>query len=423
MKFRWLPLLAACVAGSATTRATPPPAQHPSVVTIGTPHPLMVQDLADDGSWMVICQAREDTDHDGKIEVGVGFHGNLVGDAMKPYLVFGSGSGMPIDELISRDDDSTWLAFARRGKLYVSDAAGHATELPGADVRGVGSTEASMTSDGSRMLYLRNGHGASHIVIREIPSGTERVIDAGGSVWHATISDGGHWAGVAVMRPGAQFPHEDTDEARGACHGRAMASIDGGLVGDAPIVKWLDVDHGVFVDAAKVSDDIRESIEHKPRYSATRSDDDDEQVGKVGCTDTGLCKNLETNKPIPVPDGALVYAFHAHVLLRVNQQLVVFDASTGTTTPLPAHGEIVDEDADIVTFHDGLYDLVTAKKLGGAGDVVLAEVRGKLLVGRSAPPCTPKPGDLPYACVDGVADPAAGGHTSTPSGPLRWVSR
>src|SRR5580704_3080342 len=113
MMFRWLTVLAACAAGSTTTGATPPaPAPHPSVGVIGTAHPVLVQELAENGSWMVICQAREDTDHDRKIEVGVGFHGNLVGDAMKPYLVFGSGSGMPIDELVARDDDSAWLAFA-----------------------------------------------------------------------------------------------------------------------------------------------------------------------------------------------------------------------------------------------------------------------------------------------------------------------
>src|SRR5580698_8203066 len=208
MKCRWLTILAACAAGSALAT--------PSAGVIGTANPLMVQDLAENGSWMVICQAREDTDHDRKIEVGVGFHGNLVGDAMKPYLVFGSGSGMPIDELVARDDDSARLAFARGGKLYVSDAAGHATELPGADVRGAGSTQASLASDGSRMLYLK---ASSHIVIRELPSGTERVIDAGGPVWRATLSDGGHWAAIAVMRQGAQFPHEDTDEASGVCHG------------------------------------------------------------------------------------------------------------------------------------------------------------------------------------------------------------
>jgi hypothetical protein len=381
---------------------------------IGTAHPVLVQELAEDGSWLVICQAREDTDHDGKIEVGVGFHGDLVGDAMKPYLVFGSGSGMPIDELVSRDADSKWLAFVRRGKLVISDAAGHATELPNAD------SEASIASDGSRIVYSR-GHNL--VVIRELPAGTERVIDAGGAIWRAMLVDGGHWAGVAVMRPGAKFPHEMTDEARGACHGRALASIDGGLVGDAPIVKWLDVDRGVFVDAANVSADIRESIGYQPRHSPTPSDDDAKPAGNVSCTDTGMCTDETTHKPIPVPEGALVYSFGARVLLRVNNQLVVFDASTRTTTPLPARGEIVDSAGDIVTFRDGLYDLITAKQLGGPGDVVLAEVRGKLLVGRSAPPCTPKPGDMPYACVDGVADPAAGGHASTASGPLRWVAR
>lgn len=52
----------------------------------------------------------------------------------------------------------------------------------------------------------------------------------------------------------------------------------------------------------------------------------------------------------------------------------------------------------------------------------MAQFPGKILIGNSGPPCTPKRGDMPYACVDGVANPAAGGAPLTPSGPLRWLA-
>lgn len=62
------------------------------------------------------------------------------------------------------------------------------------------------------------------------------------------------------------------------------------------------------------------------------------------------------------------------------------------------------------------------QKIGPATDEVMAQFPGKILIGNSGPPCTPKRGDMPYACVDGVANPAAGGAPLTPSGPLRWLA-
>ena len=76
------------------------PAQ-PVDAPIGTAHPVLVEELADNGTWLVICEARADTDHDGQIEVGVGFHGDMFGDKMLPYLVLGSGPGIAIDSYVA----------------------------------------------------------------------------------------------------------------------------------------------------------------------------------------------------------------------------------------------------------------------------------------------------------------------------------
>src|SRR5580700_3881666 len=160
----WLLVLVACGAPPATRSTTPPrsnPDPPPPATSIGTAHPVLLQELASDGRWMVICQARKDTNGNGVIEVRVGFHGNIIGDSLVPYLVFGAGEGIAIDAFGSRDDDGSRLAYIRGGKLFVSDAEGHATELPGADVRedlaGGDHRATAISRDGTRMIYLRAG--------------------------------------------------------------------------------------------------------------------------------------------------------------------------------------------------------------------------------------------------------------------------
>src|SRR5687767_9734010 len=60
--------------------ALPPPAGAHG--EIGTRHPLLLQALAADGRWCIICQARTDTNHDGEISASIGRHGDTVGDIL-----------------------------------------------------------------------------------------------------------------------------------------------------------------------------------------------------------------------------------------------------------------------------------------------------------------------------------------------------
>jgi hypothetical protein len=62
---------------------------------IGTAHPVQVRAFADDGSWFVICQARADTDRDGRLGAYVGMHRMTSGDVLRAYVVRGGGPGDP----------------------------------------------------------------------------------------------------------------------------------------------------------------------------------------------------------------------------------------------------------------------------------------------------------------------------------------
>jgi len=428
MKAAPLVVLAACGSPVRSPRVAPIAQPQPQVPrpsadgSIGTPHPVLLQEVAEDGSWLVICQARKDTDRDGTIEVGVGFHGNVWGDAMRPYVVFGSGDGVEIERLVTRDQDDKQLVYVRGGRLYLSDATGHATALRDADVRddAVPSAEArpaTMTADGTRMLYFRHGK-KDQIVIREIASGSERIVDVDHPIWRASIALDGHWARIAAMRRGASFPIAQTDEAGGACHGRALASSDAGLAGDPPIELWLDVDHGAFVAPTKVPGDVREDIGRRPHHG--RREIAAKLASAVYCAET--CTDGATGKKIALPKGRVVDSYGAFVLIEAKAGLIVFDAVVKTATPFPGKGKILAWNDELVTVEDGTYDLTTLKKVAEAGDRVFALVTDKVLVGKRAQPCTPKPGGMPYACVDGVANLAAGGHSGLPNGPLRWIA-
>src|SRR5689334_22299759 len=73
----------------------------PIPTTMGTKHPMLVQRVAPDGHWAFVCQAREDTDHDGKVEIEVAYHGETSGDRLVPYFIRSSGKETVIEDLVS----------------------------------------------------------------------------------------------------------------------------------------------------------------------------------------------------------------------------------------------------------------------------------------------------------------------------------
>jgi hypothetical protein len=141
--------------------------------TIGTAHPFLFQEVAPDGSWTVLCQAREDTDHDGKISVMLGHHGDALGDEMRPFLVVGSGRGAGFDEILASDATGRFVA-ARAGACLSLVDTRKKTEVvfANADLRDddavFGAARgAAFDRRGEHLPYLRGGPK------RRVPGGAD----------------------------------------------------------------------------------------------------------------------------------------------------------------------------------------------------------------------------------------------------------
>jgi hypothetical protein len=80
-------------------------------VLVGNPrfaaHGVVVVATAPDSTWLVYCQAREDTDGDGEVAVGVGVHGDFFGDRMRAWYSGPDGRESPIDDYVDAEARSS----------------------------------------------------------------------------------------------------------------------------------------------------------------------------------------------------------------------------------------------------------------------------------------------------------------------------
>ncbi len=225
---------------------------------VGTAHPIVVEATARDGGWIVICQARADTDGDGEIAVHTGMHGDTYGDQFRPYLVRGAGEGEPIDSLVGYTRDGRWLVAMRAGKLAVLDAhAGTWSEIAGADLRDDGvplgpHRAASIASAGDRMTYFRDDET---LVVRELSTGAENTVKvAGARLWRVEVEPLGTWARVYAIRADSDkdgkltWPSVRTSLSDRDCRGPIMSYSTGGWSGDKPDELWLDLAAGTVSD-------------------------------------------------------------------------------------------------------------------------------------------------------------------------------
>jgi hypothetical protein len=197
----------ASVSSSASTApsvaAPPPPAPATAPVVrgaIGVRAPTSVVAASPLGDWVSLCQARQDTDGDGKLRVGAIGHGDAVGDQLHQYFVERGGAGTPIDAFVGSDPLGRFVAFVRAGHLVLRDT--HAqleTDLSaqGADTRGdlesySGHRAGSFSPDGTRFAYLRRSGERTLVVIRALSSGEETLVSAGaGNLWRVEFEPEG----------------------------------------------------------------------------------------------------------------------------------------------------------------------------------------------------------------------------------------
>jgi hypothetical protein len=86
----------------------PAPAPPQAARAIGTHDPYKIVVTPPDGRWSLVCQARTDTDHDGKIAAWHGFHGDWT--PIVRELATGKETALPRRAFTARwSSDGSWV--------------------------------------------------------------------------------------------------------------------------------------------------------------------------------------------------------------------------------------------------------------------------------------------------------------------------
>ncbi len=243
-------LLPACAAQRAQTSITtaPPTGLQQAEGPIGTPHPFVFQAAASDGRWVVACQAREDTNGDGKLEVLYNLHGGTRGDALLPYLFLEPGEGERLDDFLTSDPTGRYLVVVRGGSLRLLDThTGQDTELaaPGTfpDSTAPGSAlPVSFSLDGRRLLLVSGEpEQRTHATLIHLEDGRRQEVPHGpGELGEASLFPEGDWAMFGVLTEDTDgdgkltWPQVNTSLSPRFCRGPIMSYGRYGYTGDRP---------------------------------------------------------------------------------------------------------------------------------------------------------------------------------------------
>jgi hypothetical protein len=249
-------LLAAC----ASSRSSAPGG---GAQAFGTPHPFVLQVASPDGRWLIGCQAREDTDEDGRTFIFLGMHGDIYGDELVPYLFLEPGPGKRIDDFIHWDPSGRFLVVVRDSSLRLLDTqARHERELtrlqPSPHEKDDAFSPppvAQFSRDGQRLIFLRKQEGKVVAVVRELSSGHEQLVDAGPG---ASFDPSGTWVLFQVLAEDTdedgtlRWPVEETNLAPSLCRGPVMSYTQAGWTGDRPVFRMRRVEGGPLYEGGDV---------------------------------------------------------------------------------------------------------------------------------------------------------------------------
>lgn len=169
--------------------------------------PLLLEASANDGRWLAICQARKDSDGDGKRAVSFGPRGEARGDALERFLI------APSEELVTEgwlgaSANGRYALVVQHGALVLWDSqSGQALDLSqlGVDARLSAESFAELRtvaidSSSERLLYVRSGNTGPRVVVRDLRDGTEHALDPGpGPIWRARFAPNGTSAVLEMM--------------------------------------------------------------------------------------------------------------------------------------------------------------------------------------------------------------------------------
>jgi hypothetical protein len=217
---------------------------------------MSIEDASPNADWIVQCQAREDTDGDGKLAVEYGTHGGVSGDKMSAYLIRGGGPGEVIVDYWGSSRDGHYAVGRREKELELYDLKSGKTWIledlipdkpdTGYRVRGV-----YFSPENERVMFAPATKNHQVLVyLIDLKSGSVRRIGLGsGLLREASLSASGQWIDAIVVP-------EDTDgngklEIRPIRTNSLTASIcDGGWLKRMFETTWLISDEAVGDDEA-----------------------------------------------------------------------------------------------------------------------------------------------------------------------------
>lgn len=205
---------------------------------------------------MALCQARKDTDGDGKIEIHVGHHGEIFGDDMQLYLVIDGGEGTRIDNLVDTSVDDRWIVVVRDGSLELVDTKARGTyELRNADIEAdnrPGAWHRAARFATNRLLYIRHRDHNDVLVIHELDSHAEREVAIADRIWR--FADADKVAELYTIPRGDDWPRLNTTLSAGECLGPPASYSTYGQQGPKPTQHFVDLDAGAEIKNATVSE-------------------------------------------------------------------------------------------------------------------------------------------------------------------------
>lgn len=181
--------------GPPSISAEAPPAT-PGEPHLGTEHPFVFVAADPDARWTALCQARADTDGDAAIRVQAGQHGDTYGDRLDTSLILGAGPGEAIDDLVAVDERGDHLLLIQGGRLIHLHLPTSRRE-PVADAL-VDARRAGALDRAGRRLAYRRGGARELVVVRDLQSGAEVVVDPGRGLLH-DFAFVGEWLELVVI--------------------------------------------------------------------------------------------------------------------------------------------------------------------------------------------------------------------------------
>ncbi len=232
-----------------------------AIGTVGTKSPSIAYASGPQRRWAAICEARIDDNANRRLEVFTGHHGELLGDRMVPYLVLGTGPGREISDYVAGDPRGNYVVVTDGLCVQlVNTRTGQSVALDGADGR-AGDTvfgahrAAAFSPNGKTLLYLRTHGSSSHIVLRDLASGSERVLDPGpGELASAFFDASGRYVVVDLVAQDTDgdgvftAPSGVTTLSPRLCRGTAASWSTFGAVGDKTKRRVASVSTGIIRD-------------------------------------------------------------------------------------------------------------------------------------------------------------------------------